>query len=420
MKYYEVTLRRDFVNDCEAKGNIKLCDMDSYKSQKTVCDYLRKAVKKESLKEPVGILKHKFLVPGGGYTTLWDWDSFFMACSVDDELLEYAKGSVSNLIENIGSDGKPAKNVSPNGEADPRCTPLPLQAQYAYVIAKRLNDFSWMEKYWDSFERMIDWFDTHCTNNGYYVYPNLYGNGIDNNPAVYGRGTMGTSPCDLISFMYREFCAMAKLAGMFCPQREEYYKEKARRLKDFFRDKYFDQMDKCFYSIDCNINPGEITMQKINWVTYLKFRSWANIFPLWAGLATKEQAEYMKKYIMSEEHFLSVCGIRSHAKSDPVYNNAAMGNPSNWQGPVWGLSTFLTAYALARYGYRGEAIDVSMRLIKTYANDIEQNGCIHEYYHGDTGQPVIRPYFTSWNVMALRVVDDIKNGRDFTTFDLLD
>ena len=84
------------------------------------------------------------------------------------------------------------------------------------------------------------------------------------------------------------------------------------------------------------------------------------------------------------------------------------------------MSTFLTAYALARYGYRDDAVNVSMRLIKTYANDILQNGCIHEYYNGDTGQPVIRPYFTSWNVMALRVVEDIKNNRDLTTFELLD
>lgn len=419
MKYYDVILRKEFVNDCEAKGNIKFADISDELALEIVKKHLRITVNNECLREPAGIMKYKFLVPGGGYTTLWDWDSFFMACSVDEELLEYSKGSVCNLIENMGKNGRPAKNLSPDGEVDTRTTALPLQAQYAYIIAKRIGDFSWVEKYWNHFEKMIEWFDMYRTNNGYYVYQNIFGNGIDNNPSVYGRGTMSTSPCDLISFMYRELCAMKKLAHMFHPEREEHYRVKAEILREFFREKYFDRMDKCFYAIDCNINPGETTMQEINWVTYLKFRSWANIFPLWAGLATKEQAECVHKYIMSEEHFLSVCGIRSHAKSDPIYNNVPMGNPSNWQGPVWGLSTFLTAYALARYGYYEDALNAAMRLIKTYAQDILQNGCVHEFYHGDTGQPVIRPNFTSWNIMALKVIDDIKENKDVTTFDLL-
>lgn len=267
---------------------------------------------------------------------------------------------------------------------------------------------------------MIEWFDENCVRNGFYVYRNIYGNGIDNNPAVYGRAAMSTSSCDFVTFMHRELRAMAKLSKILGKNREEYYIEKADELKKVFQEKYFDEMDKSFYAIDCNNDYETIALQGINWVTYLKFRSWANLFPLWGGLATKEQAEYMKNMIMSEDEYLSVCGVRSHSKADPVYNNVPMGNPSNWQGPVWGLSTFLTAYALAANGYKDEALDVAMRLIRTYALDIKQNGCIHEFYNGDNGQPVIRPGFLSWNMMALRVIDDIKSGVDSTTFDLLD
>ncbi len=103
-----------------------------------------------------------------------------------------------------------------------------------------------------------------------------------------------------------------------------------------------------------------------------------------------------------------------------VYNNVPMGNPSNWQGPVWGLSTFLTAYGMAKYGYKKEALDAAYRLIRTFAADINQNGCVHEYYHGDTSQPVIRPYFLSWNMLAVKIIDDINNGTDSTTLDILD
>lgn len=421
MKYYEVIFDHDYIkrDGSERKGTIEYEDIDNDEALKIVQEHLRNIVTTSCFREPKGLLRHKFLVPGGGYGSLWDWDSFFMACSLDDKYVEYAKGSAMDLIENIGGDGRPIKNATPKGDMDPNSTPLPLQAQFAYLTAKRLNDFSWVEQYWYSFERMIAWFDGHCMRNGMYVYRNLYGNGIDNNPAVYGRGDMSTSPCDFISFMYRELRTLQKLAKIFGNGREDYYCDKADKLKKIFQEKYFDEMDNSFYNIDVNTTDN-VTLQAVNWVTYLKFRSWSNIFPLWAGLATKEQAKCMRDMIMSDKHYLSVCGVRSHAKSDPVYNNVPMGNPSNWQGPVWGLSTFLTAFALFRYGYKEDALEVAYRLIRTYALDIKQNGCIHEYYDGDNGQPLIRPDFTSWNLMAVNIIDSIKNGIDFTTFDLLD
>ena len=131
--------------------------------------------------------------------------------------------------------------------------------------------------------------------------------------------------------------------------------------------------------------------QAVKWNTFIKFRSWANLFVLWGKAASCEQAAEVVKKIMSPGEFLPCCGIRSHSKNDMVYNNEPMGNPSNWQGPVWGLSTFLTAYAMSRYGYKNEALDAARRLIRTYAADIEQNGCVHEFYHGETGQPLMRP-----------------------------
>lgn len=421
MKYYDVFFDKDYAKkeNCLPKGKIEYKPIDDDTAVEIVKKHIL-GVTEQCFKEPDGVLKYKYLVPGGGYTTLWDWDSFFMSCAIDDEKIEYAKGCICNLIENIGEDGKPAKNVSVNGETYPGSTPLPLQAQFGYVVAKRLNDFSWLEKYWDNLEKMIVWFDANCMREGMYVYRNIYGNGIDNNPAVYGRADMSTSACDFITFMYRELRAMEKLSRMFEKGREDYYAEKADKLKTLFQTKYFDYMDKCFYNIDCNVNYKDITLQGVNWVTFLKFRNWSILFPLWGKLATKEQAECVKNMIMSEDEFLSVCGIRSHSKADPVYNNVPMGNPSNWQGPVWGLTTFLTAYGLARCGYKDEAYNAAMRLVKTYAMDITQNGCIHEYYHGDSGQPLIRPDFLSWNLLALRVIDDIKSGVDHTTFDLLD
>lgn len=421
MKYYKVDV--DFTKNADCYDTVTVGN-DTGRAYKTVKEYLLNNWK-VCLNEPIGgKLKYKFVTPGGGYKTLWDWDSFFMCSAIPDEGLEYIKGSIIDLLDSADPQtGKPAKNVSADGTQDPVSAmshPYPLQAQFAYITAKRLNDFAWIEPYWDTLERMICWFDNNCKRDGFYVWTSMYGNGIDNNPAVYGRARMSSAGVDLAAFFYREFLAMAKISRKLSAGRDDYYINKADRIKHQIEEYYFDEVDKCFYNIDCSTNFDDITLQKVNWVTHIKTKNCAVIFPLWAKAASNEQAEYMKEKIMDEKEFLSVCGIRSHSKNDMVYNNEPMGNPSNWQGPVWGLSTFIAAYGLARYGYKQEALEVAGRLVRTFAADIEQNGSMHEIYHGDTGQPVMRRGFLSWNMLALKAIDDIICGTDCTSYDLFE
>ena len=47
-----------------------------------------------------------------------------------------------------------------------------------------------------------------------------------------------------------------------------------------------------------------------------------------------------------------------------------------------------------------------------YAGDLRANGLIHEYYDADTGAPVIKPGFLSWNLLARRVLADLRDGVD--------
>lgn len=421
MKYCKVDFDRDYSrkNNCEIKGNIKLDVTDNNEAEKIVKNYF-KQFWNTSFREPSGDIKHPFLVPGADYNDLWDWDSYFMACSASDEGLEYVKGSICNLIEHHAPDGRPVKRICPDGTCDFLSHPYPLAAQFTYIAAKRMNDFSWVEQYWDDLVLMNEWYEKNCMKNGYFVWLHLFGNGLDNNPAVYGRADMTSAGIDLAVWHYREYNAMKKLSGILNKGQEEKYAQKAENLKRLIIDKYFDERDESFYNIDCATDYSRITLQGVEWVTHLKFRSWATLFPLWGKAASDEQAEKMMKLIMNKDEFLADCGIRSHSRNDMVYNNVPMGNPSNWQGPVWGLSTFLTAYGMAKYGYKKEALDVAYRLIRTFASDINQNGCVHEYYHGDTSQPVIRPYFLSWNMLAVKVIDDINNGTDCTTLDILD
>ena len=421
MKYWDVYFDNENAHEnLTVKGNIDVSKItDDKAALKTVKEYLGKAVEK-CLREPVGDMKYKFVVPGAEYQDLWDWDAYFICCSLPDDKMDYIEGTVRGLLDGSRDDGMPAKMVKRDGSVLLTEQTLPILAQFTYMAAKRMNDFSWVGAYWDKLENIVAYHDKYFMKDDFYVW-NTW-SGLDNNPSLYGQVPKTVAGADLATWVYRELKAMEKISIKIGRGREDFYKEKAAKLKTFIGENYYDYADKFFYDVLKNTYDVKIPkmFQAIKWNTFLKFRSWANLFVLWGKTASSEQAAEVVKKIMSPDEYLSCCGIRSHSKHDMVYNNEPMGNPSNWQGPVWGLSTFLTAYSMSHYGYKKEALDAAYRLIRTYAADIEQNGCIHEFYHGETGQPLMRPYFMSWNALGLKVIDDIENGTDSTTLDMLD
>lgn len=369
------------------------------------------------IRKPAGKITYPYVVPGAVYNQLWDWDSFFTSCALPDEGLEYAKGSVLNFIANITEEGRPPKLVQPDGRLE-FGHPYPLHGQFAYIVAKRLGDFSWIEEIWDQMMKIVRWYETNTVAEGKFVWLTM--SGIDNNPSLYGRHPGSSAGIDLACWHYREYRALEKLSRLLHKNEESLFCEKAEKLREQIQVQYWDVLDRFFYDIECCTGERMYTNQGVNWNTYIKFRNWASLFPLWAKAASEKQAAVLRDIIMSEEEFLSCCGVRSHSAADPIYNNVSMGNPSNWQGPVWGLSTFIIAYGLAKYQFKKEAEEVGGRLVQQFAADIEQNGCIHEYYNGDDGQPLSKPGFLSWNLLALKVMDDIACGSDCTSLDFLD
>lgn len=365
------------------------------------------------LVEAHGPFGHGYVVPGSVYTALWDWDAYFVGLALEDRLLNYARGSILNFLERVRYDGRPAKLVHEDGTIDYGSHPLPLQAQWC-VAATRDGDFDWVRPHWPALRRAAEWYDRQTRGRrGLFVWSSWAGNGIDNNPAVYGRPPRSAIGIDLNCFHYREFLALARLAAALGERSSaDAFRGKAAELHAAINRYLWDPVDGFYYNAD-NLTAEAPSLQEITWEIPIKIKSWAGLFALWSGVATPERAErVVREHVMNEAEFLSPYGIRSMAATEPWYTNAPMGNPSNWNGPVWGLSTFLTAYGLARYGYRDEALEAAGRLIDVYASDLRTNGLIHEYYDADTGRPVIKPGFLSWNLLAVRVLGDIRNGVD--------
>ena len=388
-------------------GKIRLEKRSPEEAQKIVDDFTLNNWRKMA-REPQGELRHPYLVPGSVYQDLWDWDAFFTSCIIPEEGLKYATGSCCNLIEAPLRDGRPSKKASVDGKYEYFLHPYPIRGQFAALMFKRGGlDTNTLALYWDKLEKSLLWYEEKsCDKEGYFLWQTYPG--IDNDPSVYGRKPGTIAGTDLACFMYREYQAMSLIARAIGA--EDTYGAKAEKQKKFIQENYFDGRDKRFYAVDRNIDYQVPGRQHVTWNTWMRFDSSSNLYPLWAKAATEEQAKYLRDMLMDEDQFLSVAGVRSHSKADAqIYNNEAMGGPSNWQGPVWGLSTVLNVYGLLNYGYKQEAEEITKRLLNTFASDIEQNGCLHEYYHGDTGQPVLKPGFLNWNLLAVNLWQNVRN-----------
>lgn len=371
------------------------------------------ALKKDLFRGPSGVMKHPYIVPGSVYDQLWDWDAFFCGISVCEENLDHFRGSVLNFLDHIRQDGRPPHQVTPH-KPEYGSLALPLFAQWCAIIVRISRDIKWLRPCWDALCKQRKWYEQTCRGRrGLFRLSQWTGHGLDNDPVIYGSLPFTVAPVHVNCYHYREYLAMAYIAELLERKVDsQTFLQCADELARAINEYMWDERDGMYYHINLT-NHDAVRLQNISWELPYKIKSWACLFPLWARVCSPRQAQILvKHHIMNTQEFLSPYGIRSLSADERMYNNIPMADPSNWQGPVWGISTFLTAYGLANYGYRKEAEQVARRLIDVFACDIQTNAMLHEYYDADTCKPLMRPGFVSWNLLAVRILDDIKNGMD--------
>ena len=138
---------------------------------------------------------------------------------------------------------------------------------------------------------------------------------------------------------------------------------------------------------------------------------------MWAGIATKEQAERMvKENLLKPELFNGNYGIRTLAKTEKMYCNVKSGNPSCWLGPVWGISNYMCYRGLMNYGYLEEAKELAQKTITLFGQDLEKCGELHEYYHPDTGEGINNPGFQNWNLLVNNMIAELEGKKAVVEF----
>jgi alpha,alpha-trehalase len=370
----------------------------------------------QTIRPAEGYLKYDYLIPGGYYKQMWDWDGFFIGSHLahqSGERAKYLKWWVLNFGDEVNADGWVPGVVMADQRPVPKPNPVmgmfavkPFLAQGAVIASERLGDYTWVSPVWEQLRRVQAYREEtqYDPKSGLFYWESAMQSGEDNNVALTNepKDRNAILAVDLCAFQLREYEAMARLAEKVRPSDEaNEYRQKASMLRAAMRKHLWFPRDEIFFNV--RRDTGE-PVRRI---------SGSNFIPLIDDdLLTPEEARAtIRRYLLNPEYMLAPYGIRSLSKQDPSYNNVSMITPySNWQGPVWINTNYLYFLALRRYGFDNEAAKLSGILGRMLLADIRKWGSMHECYDAETGEGLAPtaaqskehkfPGFVGWDLLV--------------------
>ena len=370
----------------------------------------------QSIRPAEGFIKYDYLIPGGYYKQMWDWDGFFIGSHLahqNREQAKYLKGWVLGFAGAVDKQGYVAGLITTEGPiplgygsgAFGKFAMKPFLAQGAVIASERLGDYQWVAPIWDNMRRVITYRENtqYDPKWGLFFWENAMQSGADNNPALSNdpKEAGAILATDLCTFQLREYKAMARLAEMLGKKNEATgYRQKAAKLRTAMLKHMWFAREMMFFNI--RRDNGE----PVRHISYSSF------VPLIEDVVAPAEARTMiRRYLWNPEYMLAPYGLRSLSRQDTGYNNVSMINPySNWQGPVWINANYLYFIALKRYGFDEEARQLSGMLGSLVLADIQRWGSMHECYDAETGEGLaptpeqskdhVFAGFVGWNLLV--------------------
>ncbi len=421
----------------------------------------------QMMREPAGQLSHPYTVPSSPdspyySTALWDWDSWSASIALGQveldtdrpgRFLPYEQGSILNFLEHTDEDGVMPIQLTPGSaltHGDPSRAGgfaenmhKPVLAQHAALLTQRqgtvgtadpaspvgtadpASSAEWIRPHMATIGRFVDrYLESHVhAGTGLAYWQTDFAVGVDNDPAVFYRPAKSTASVLLNSLLFRELLGYAELLERLGePAVANRRRGQAQDLADAMREHLWDERDGTFYSADLALRP----VDPEDWLhrgaprgwssLLLRIDGWSSFLPMWAGVASREQAERMLARARDPRTFEATYGIRSLSRLEKMYDLRPSNNPSNWLGPVWGITNYLVFRGLVRYGFDEDARQLAGKTIRLFGRDLETSGALHEFYHPDTGEPIMTRGFQNWNFLVLNMIAWLQDRVAITEF----
>jgi Mannosylglycerate hydrolase MGH1-like glycoside hydrolase domain len=266
----------------------------------------------------------------------------------------------------------------------------PFLAQLAVLGSQQTGSYAWLrgEDYVKLQKYLDRWFAYDANHNGLPVWNSSDASGMDNQISRSGNlDSYFDEGVDLACYLYRELEAMAVISGKLgMPKEQAEYKAHAQRLKNLINTVFWDDKDGFYY------DRNEKTGQRI------RIKSVAGFSPLWAGVATPEQASRLvHEHLMNPKEFWPAYPVPTYALTEPDFYEGTRRGECNWRGNTWIPSNFMIFLGLMHYGFYQQAHELADR---TYEMALHKNPVTREYYNSKTGQGYGMNPFWGWSSLA--------------------
>ncbi len=358
-------------------------------------------------RSPAQDILHHGLFPSyaySGFHGVWSWDSWKHAVAIALFDPELAKEQLRVMYDYQDDMGMIADVIyRDKAENNWRDTKPPLSGWAIWKIYEADGDKSFLEEMYPKLTKYHNWWYEYRDNNQNDLseYGSTDGtriaaaweSGMDNavrfDNAVMIKNndhawSLDQESVDLNSYLYAEKMYLIKIAEVLNDQ-ETIAKltDDANKLKEVIQNTFYDTDKGFFY--DKSLHSDELR-------TVEGTEGWT---PLWAGIATKDQAEQVIKTMLDTAKFNTYVPLPTFTKDHPKFN------PRNgyWRGPVWLDQFYFGVEAMKKYGHSEEAESLIRRLF-TNAEGLTSDGPIRENYHPVTGQGLNANHF-SWSAAHL-------------------
>ncbi|MHC2990628.1 hypothetical protein OB13_03150 [Pontibacter sp. HJ8] len=354
---------------------------------------------------PAGELKHAGVFPSyayRGFHGFWAWDSWKHAVALVQFHPELAKDQMRTMYDYQDEYGMIADCIFRDTLIEQhnwRDTKPPLSGWAIHKIYEKTNDKAFVEELLPKLLKYHAWWYANRDHdqNGLCEYGSTDGtriaaaweSGMDNavrfDKAVMLQNnasawSLNQESVDLNSYLYAEKKYIAQLLqAVGKAEQAKTYLQKAEQLAAQIREVFYDAESGYFYDVRLEDKSKIKVMGPEGWL------------PLWAEVATKEQAAAVQAKIMDPKVFNTHVPFPTLDASHPEFNP----RKGYWRGPVWLDQAYFGLQGLRKYGYTQEAAMLQQKLWRN-SNGLLGDAPLHENYHPVTGERLNAAHF-SWS-----------------------
>ncbi len=207
---------------------------------------------------------------------------------------------------------------------------------------------------------------------------------------------------DLSSMVVKEMKSLSEMAKILGKKEESLkWKRKADKMASLINRYMWDEKTGFYYHIH---------KRTMNFKTptgiLLKRREIIGFLPLWAGIASKRQAEILIKHLTDEKEFWRRFGIPTLSADDYYYDSQVL-SCCRWNGPVWITWVYPVFKGVMDYGYKDIAEEILSKMEKAMIFQLRKNHRFWESYSPDYTK-INSPKNYIWDTLISRMIYDMR------------